>query len=330
MRLLAFILPVIRLYLVGVKVLLYQLLNKSFSLPVFPKQNGRVAIVTGGAKGMGYETARHLMSLGMHVVIAGNSEEEGVAAVKKIQKEKNEGKVEFLYINLASLKSIRQFVQKFKDRGLPLHVLVNNAGVMLVPEKKTEDGFELQFGVNYLGHFLLTNLLLDTLKKSGTADSCARIITVSSATHYGGIITLDDLQGRLCYSSHGAYSQSKLALVLFTYCLQQRLTARGFPITANAVDPGMVNTDLYQNLCSPAQLVKRPVAWLLFRTPAQGASTSIYGAASPEMEGVGGCYLYNGRRTQSSETSYDEDLQAELWKESCALVGLQDEGHRID
>ncbi|KAG9349355.1 hypothetical protein JZ751_027798, partial [Albula glossodonta] len=237
---------------------------------------------------------------------------------------------EFQYVDLASLKSIRQFVQKFKDRGLPLHVLVNNAGVMLVPERKTEDGFELHFGLNYLGHFLLTNLLLDTLKKSGTADSCARIVTVSSATHYGGVITMDDLQGRLCYCSHGAYSQSKLALVLFTYCLQQRLTSGGFHVTANAVDPGMVNTDLYQNLCSPAQLAKRPVAWLLFRTPAEGASTSIYAAASSEMEGVGGCYLYNGRRTQSSDISYNEDLQVKLWKQSCALVGLEDEGLRVD
>ncbi|KAG7467161.1 hypothetical protein MATL_G00150390 [Megalops atlanticus] len=324
------ILPVIRLYLVGLKVLLYQLFNKSFALPVFPKQNGRVAIVTGGAKGMGYETARQLTSLGMHVVIAGNCEEEGIAAVKKIQAEKHEGKVDFQYLDLASLSSVRQFVQKFKDRGLPLHVLVNNAGVMLVPERKTEDGFELHFGLNYLGHFLLTNLLLDTLKKSGRPDSCARIVTVSSATHYGGVITLEDLQSRSCYCSHGAYSQSKLALVLFTYQLQQRLTSGGFPVTANAVDPGMVNTDLYENLCSLAQLAKRPVAWLLFRTPAQGASTTIYAAAAPELEGVGGCYLYNGRRTQSSDASYNEDLQAKLWRQSCALVGLQDEGRRAD
>ncbi|KAJ8252870.1 hypothetical protein GJAV_G00206490 [Gymnothorax javanicus] len=295
-------------------------------LPVFPKQNGRVAIVTGGAKGMGYETARHLTSLGMHVVIAGNNDEEGAAAVKKINEEQKEGKAEFQYIDLASLKSVRQFVTKFKDRGLPLHVLVNNAGVMLVPEKTTEDGFELHFGLNYLGHFLLTNLLLDALKKSGTADCCARIVTLSSATHYGGVLNMADLQGRWCYSSHGAYSQSKLALLLFTYHLQQKLTSGGFPVTANAVDPGMVDTELYQNLCSPAQLLKRPVAWLLFRTPAEGASTAIYAAASPELEGMGGCYLYNGKRTQSSDTSYDEDLQAKLWEQSCALVGLPDKG----
>ncbi|XP_058236826.1 dehydrogenase/reductase SDR family member on chromosome X isoform X2 [Hemibagrus wyckioides] len=287
---LAFILPVIRLYLIGVKVLIYQMLHKSFTLPVLPRQNGRVAIVTGGARGMGYETSQHLASLGTHVVIAGNEEEEGLVAVKKIQKESGHKK----------------------------------AGVMLVPERKTEDGFELHFGLNYLGHFLLTNLLLAGLRDSGQSRRCSRIITVSSATHYGGRLDLNDLQGRSCYSSHGAYSQSKLALVLFTYHLQERLWARGDPVTANVVDPGMVDTDLYQNLCSPAQLAKKPVAKLLFRTPAEGASTAVYAAAASELEGHGGLYLYNGQKKISSASSYDKQLQEKLWTKSCAMVGLQE------
>ncbi|XP_030636422.1 polyprenol dehydrogenase [Chanos chanos] len=322
MWLLSYILPIIRLYLVGVKVLLYQLFNKSFTLPVLPKQNGRVAIVTGGARGMGYETSRHLASLGMHVVIAGNCEEEGMTAVKKIQEEVSVGGVEFMYLDLASLKSIQQFVQRFKDKRLPLHVLVNNAGIMLVPERQTEDGFELHFGLNYLGHFLLTNLLLDPLKKSGRHGACSRVVVMSSATHYGGQLNMKDLQGRSCYCAHGAYSQSKLALVMFTYQLQDMLVAGGHPVTVNAVDPGMVDTALYENLCSPAQLAKKPVAKMLFRTPAEGASTAIYAAASSDLEGVGGCYLYNGRIVESSGISYDENLQAKLWKESCKLVGL--------
>ncbi|KAL1021830.1 hypothetical protein UPYG_G00018590 [Umbra pygmaea] len=323
MWLLSFILPILRLYLVGVKVILYQLFNKSFTLPVLPKQNGRVAIVTGGARGMGYETARHLASLGMHVVIAGNSEEEGLQAVKKIHREGIEGKVEFLFLDLCSLKSVRQFVQRFKSRALPLHVLVNNAGIMLVTEGKTEDGFELHFGLNYLGHFLLTMLLLGDLKRSGRHGSCSRIVTVSSATHYGARLNMDDLQGSLCYSAHGAYSQSKLALVLFTYQLQEQLTAGGFPVTSNAVDPGMVDTDLYSNLCAPARVVKKPVAKILFRTPAEGASTAILAASACQLEGIGGCYLYNGAKTKSADITYDHHVQAELWKQSCALIGLQ-------
>uniref|UniRef100_A0A3Q3IWC7 Dehydrogenase/reductase (SDR family) X-linked n=1 Tax=Monopterus albus TaxID=43700 RepID=A0A3Q3IWC7_MONAL len=134
--------------------------------------------------------------------------------------------------------------------------------------------------------------------------------------------------------SHGAYSQSKLALVLFTYYLQEQLTAGGFMVTVNAVDPGMVDTALYNNLWSLTQMLKKSVAKTLFRsftsctlcpsqTPAEGASTAIYTVATSEMEGVGGCYLYNGQKTQSSILSYNSELQAELWKKSCELVGLQ-------
>uniref|UniRef100_A0A4W5R9M5 Dehydrogenase/reductase (SDR family) X-linked n=1 Tax=Hucho hucho TaxID=62062 RepID=A0A4W5R9M5_9TELE len=284
---------------------------------VLPKQNGRVAIVTGGARGMGYETARHLASLGMHVVI-------GIRNVIVVCVFCVLFTVEFLFLDLCSLKSLRQFVHRFKARALPLHVLVNNAGIMLVPEGKTEDGFELHFGLNYLGHFLLTNLLLDKLKRSGRHDACSRVVTMSSATHYVGRLNMEDLQGRSCYSAHGAYSQSKLALVLFTYHLQEKLAAGGFPVTSNAVDPGMVDTDLYNNLCIPAQAAKKPVAKMLFRTPAEGASTAILAATASQLEGVGGCYFYNGERTESADMTYDHNVRAELWKQSCALVGLQE------
>ncbi|XP_041834783.1 dehydrogenase/reductase SDR family member on chromosome X isoform X1 [Melanotaenia boesemani] len=317
--------PLLRLYMCGIKVLLYQMFNKCFMLPVLPKQNGRVAIVTGGTRGMGFETARHLASLGMHVVIVGNEREEGKAAARKIQEECSEGKAEFVFVDLTSLKSVRQFAQTFKDRGLPLHVLVNNAGTMLVPERQTEDGFEFHFCLNYLSHFLLTNLLLDVLKRLGRPGCSSRVVNMSSATHYAGVMHMDDLNRRVCYSSHGAYAQSKLALVLFTNYLQEQLTAGGFHVTVNAVDPGMVDTALYDNLWTLAQMLKRPVAKVLFRTPAEGASISIYAAAASEMEGVGGCYLYNGLKTQSSELSYDSELQAKLWKKSCQLVGLQED-----
>ncbi|KAL7369742.1 hypothetical protein ABVT39_007286 [Epinephelus coioides] len=273
---------------------------------------------------MGYETARHLASLGMHVIIAGNEREEGAEAVRKIREEGVEGKVEFVFMDLTSLKSVHHFAQTFKNRGLPLHVLVNNAGTMMVPERKTEDGFEFHFALNYLGHFLLTNLLLDTLKRSGRQGCCSRIVNMSSATHYAGVMHMHDLNRRICYSSHGAYAQSKLALVLLTYYLQEQMTAGGFPVTTYAVDPGMVDTALYNNLWSLAQALKKPVAKMLFRSPAEGASISVYAAVASELEGAGGCYLYNGQKTQSSDVSYDSELQAELWKKSCELVGLQE------
>lgn len=165
---------------------------------------------------------------------------------------------------------------------------------MLVPERHTEEGFEFHFCLNYLGHFLLTNLLLDIMKKSGKHGQCSRIVNMSSATHYSGIMLMNDLNRRykllpaskitqikfmfiskcddrlflICrnyYSSHGAYAQSKLALVLFTYYLQEQMTAGGFPVTVNAVDPGMVDTALYDNLWSLAKAAKKPVAKFLFR-----------------------------------------------------------------
>ncbi|XP_077370615.1 polyprenol dehydrogenase isoform X2 [Festucalex cinctus] len=253
---------------------------------------------------------------------AGNEKEEGLAAARTIQRECREGKAEFLFLDLTSLNSVRTFVDTFKGKALPLHLLVNNAGTMLVPERQTEDGFEFHFSLNYLGHFLLTNLLLDLLKRSGRPRCCSRIVNMSSATHYAGVIHMDDLNRRKCYSSHGAYAQSKLALVLFTYYLQEQMTAKGFSVIVNAVDPGMVDTALYDNLWSLAQALKKPFAKTLFRTPTEGASIIMYAAAAAEMEGVGGCYLYNGEKRQSAQDSYDSELQAELWKKSCELAGL--------
>uniref|UniRef100_UPI0037E87A7C polyprenol dehydrogenase n=1 Tax=Semicossyphus pulcher TaxID=241346 RepID=UPI0037E87A7C len=322
MWLLSVLVPLIRLYFCGARVLVYQMFNRSFTLPVLPKQNGRVAIVTGGTRGMGFETARHLAGLGMHVFIVGNEREEGAEAVKKIQ-EGGKGKAEFVFVDLTSLKSVRQFAHAFRNRGLPLHLLVNNAGTMLVPEMQTEDGFEFHFALNYLGHFLLTNLLLDILKKSGGPGCCSRIVNMSSATHYAGVINLGDLNRKKHYSSHGAYAQSKLGLVLFTYYLQEQLMAGGYHVTVNAVDPGMVDTALYDNLWTLAQMLKKPVTKVLFRTPAEGASITLFAAAASELEGVGASYLYNGERRASADISYDTELQAELWKKSCELVGLQ-------
>ncbi|XP_072542786.1 polyprenol dehydrogenase [Salminus brasiliensis] len=314
--------PVLKLYLVGLRVLLYQLLHRAFTSPVLPPQYGKVAIVTGGARGLGYEVARQLTGLGMHVIIASRDEEQGLAAVKRLREERSAAQVDFEFLDLASLDSVRRFVCRFEDRRLPLHALINNAAVMLVPEGKTEDGFELHFAVNYLGHFLLTRLLLGVLVRSGTDEARSRIVSICSAAHYTADTDLQDLPSMQCYSPHAAYSCSKLAQVLFTYHLHQELQSGGFPVTASAVDPGMVDTDLYRNLSTPAWLVQRPIARLLFRSPSQAASTAVLAVASPELEGVGGCYLYEGRRVQSSTASYDAELQARLWRNTCSLLGL--------
>ncbi|EHH25613.1 Dehydrogenase/reductase SDR family member on chromosome X, partial [Macaca mulatta] len=232
--------------------------------------------------------------------------------------------VEFLFCDLASMMSIRDFVQKFKMKKIPLHVLVNNAGVMMVPQRKTRDGFEEHFGLNYLGHFLLTNLLLDTLRESGSPGHSARVVTVSSATHYVAELNMDDLQSSACYSAHAAYAQSKLALVLFTYHLQRLLAAEGSHVTANVVDPGVVHTDLYQHVFWGTRLVMKLFSWLLFKTPDEGAWTSIYAAVTPELEGVGGRYLYNEKEAKSLHVTYNQKLQQQLWSKSCDMTGVLD------
>ncbi|XP_073083805.1 polyprenol dehydrogenase [Manis javanica] len=317
----------LRVYAAGTAVVVAQLLRRcrgGFAEPVFPRQPERVAVVTGGTDGIGYATAKYLARLGMHVILAGNNDRKAEEAVRKIKEETLNEKVEFLYCDLASMMSIRQFVQNFKMKKIPLHVLVNNAGVMMVPQRKTKDGFEEHLGLNYLGHFLLTHLLLDTLKASGSPGRCARVVTVSSATHYVGELNLDDLQGSTSYSPHGAYAQSKLALVLFTYRLQHLLAAQGSHVTANVVDPGVVDTDLYKHLFWGTRLLKKLFHWWLFKTPDEGAWTSVYAAVTPALEGVGGRYLYNEKATKSLALTYDRELQRQLWARSCQMTGIPD------
>ncbi|XP_073886509.1 polyprenol dehydrogenase isoform X4 [Macaca fascicularis] len=211
---------------------------------------------------------------------AGNNDSKAKQVVSKIKEETLNDKVEFLFCDLASMMSIRDFVQKFKMKKIPLHVLVNNAGVMMVPQRKTRDGFEEHFGLNYLGHFLLTNLLLDTLRESGSPGHSARVVTVSSATHYVAELNMDDLQSSACYSAHAAYAQSKLALVLFTYHLQRLLAAEGSHVTANVVDPGVVHTDLYQHVFWGTRLVMKLFSWLLFKSLALSPRLECSGTIS--------------------------------------------------
>uniref|UniRef100_A0A8C6T0P7 Dehydrogenase/reductase X-linked n=1 Tax=Neogobius melanostomus TaxID=47308 RepID=A0A8C6T0P7_9GOBI len=317
------LLPAIKLYLLGLWVLLGQLFSKTFRLPEMPRQEGKVAIVTGGSRGIGFEVALHLAGLGAHVIIGGRDEQEGLSAVAKIREEHREAKVEFITLDLGSMQSVRHFVQCFKERNLPLNILVNNAGIMLVPEGRTEDGFELHFGVNYLGHFLLTWLLLDHLKQSGMLDCFSRVVHVSSSAHRIGEIKLNDLNSEY-YSAHAAYCQSKLAQLLFSAHLQKALRAGAFTASSFAVDPGMVHTALYRHIWAPLRLALGVVAQLLFWTPKEGAATVLYAALSPALDGErAGGYWANGRRQMTSPPTSDLRLQRSLWETSARMLGLQ-------
>lgn len=232
--------------------------------------------------------------------------------------------MEFINLDLASLQSVRRFVRRFEGRGLPLNVLVNNAGVMLVRKGCTEDGFEQHFGVNYLGHFLLTWLLLDTLKDSGKCGQYSRVVNVSSSAHRIGEIRLNDLNNWQNYSAHAAYCCSKLAQAVFSSQLHQELQSGGHPLSSCAVDPGMVNTALYRHLWTPLRLAESVIARLLFRTPAEGAATVLHAALSPALEGeCGGGYWADGRREEAAPLTFDPQLRFSLWETSLRLLGLQ-------
>ena len=285
-----------------------------------PDQTGRTAVITGANTGLGFETAKALAAKGAHVVIAVRNTDKGVEAADRIS-----GAVSVQQLDLTSLESIRTAADQLKNDHDKIDLLINNAGVMTTPKGTTKDGFELQFGTNHLGHFALTGLLLDAIVDV----EGARIVTVSSNGHkMGGAIHFDDLQWERSYSRMGAYTQSKLANLLFTYELQRRLAPRGKTI-ALAAHPGTSTTELARNIPSALQRAFQAVSPLIAQSPAGGALPSLRAATDPGALG-GQYYGPDGIGQQkgnpvvvaSSAQSYDLDLQRRLWAVSEELTGV--------
>ncbi len=265
----------------------------------------KTCLVTGANSGIGLETARGLARRGARVVMVCRDPGKGEAARRDIMATTGNGMVDLLIADLASLKSVRQLAEQVKTRYPQLHVLIHNAGLMSKHREVSADGFEMQFAVHHLAVFLLTDLLLDLLKKSAPA----RIINVSSMIHRLGKINFDDLQSARKFGAYRTYGQSKLAMILYTYALAARL--RGTGVTVNALHPGAVAT----NIGMPA--------WLnpFLATPEQGARTTLYLATSPEVERVTGKYFVNSKEAASSaRASNDRDLGARLWTVTEQLI----------
>jgi NAD(P)-dependent dehydrogenase (short-subunit alcohol dehydrogenase family) len=283
---------------------------------------GRHVVITGGNSGIGLEAAVGLAQLGAHIVIAVRNTGKGERAVNEIRDRAGTAAVEQMPIDLASLASIRAFAEAWRARGEPLHVLLNNAGLLLRSRTTTADGFETTFGVNHLGHFLLTALLRDAL----VASAPARVATVSSGAHNGARrgLAFDDLMWeRRRYSGMGmgAYCASKLANVMFTRELARRLVGTG--VTANALHPGFVASNFAREgdggrLGDIGMRLLRPFAL----SPAKGARTSIHVASAPELEGVSGEYFYKCAPAKVSAHALDDGACARLWQVSEQLVGL--------
>jgi len=279
---------------------------------------GKTVIITGGNTGIGKETAVDLAKRGAKVIVGCRNLEKGTAALKEIQERSGSSNVFLEKLDLASLDSVRTFADSILNGESRLDILINNAGVMMCPYQKTKDGFEMQFGTNHLGHFLLTMLLLDLLKKSAPS----RIVNVSSIGHSlgSGKIHFDDINFEKDYSPYEAYFHSKLANVLFTRELSKRLES--CHVTANSLHPGAVKTDLERHF-TILQTLMVPVRWYTYKSAEQGAQTSIYCAVSEEMEGVSGKYLADCAIKEPSKGAQDDEAASKLWDLSLKLVGLE-------
>jgi NAD(P)-dependent dehydrogenase (short-subunit alcohol dehydrogenase family) len=285
-----------------------------------PDQSGRTAVVTGANSGIGYETARALAAKGARVVLACRSEDKGRDAEQRVRRAVPEADVRFEPLDLGSLASVRRFAEKLAAEEPRLDLLVNNAGVMMTPRGKTADGFETQFGTNHLGHFALTGLLLDKLRRAPGA----RVVNVSSLIHFQGRIDFDDLQAERSYDPTRAYGQSKLANLLFTRELTRRFQAAGVSALSAAAHPGSTRTELQRHSRLMALAVR-----LLSQLPPQGALPSLYAATAPDVRG--GEYFGPSRmfgmlgppeRARSSPRSQDAAAARRLWEVSEQLTGV--------
>jgi NAD(P)-dependent dehydrogenase (short-subunit alcohol dehydrogenase family) len=297
-------------------------MSGAWSAADVPSQAGRTAVVTGGNTGIGFEAARVLAGRGAAVVLACRDAGKAKDAAARITASSPGATVSVVRLDLASLASVREAAGEIRASHERLDLLINNAGVMIPPYGTTADGFELQFGINHLGHFALTGLLLDRLLPVPGA----RVVTVASQAHRAGRISFDDLQSQRRYRRQAAYGQSKLANLLFTYELQRRLAAAGAAAAALAAHPGYARTELDRHM-PPWMRAGSVIA------PAQGAAAgalpTLRAATDPaarggEYYGPSGLFQMRGspRLVTSNARSRDQETQRRLWQESGRLTGV--------
>lgn len=280
--------------------------------PTTNSMNGKTCLVTGANSGIGKATAQGLAAMGATVVMVCRDQDKGQSAQAEIVAASGNPAVNLMIADLSSQASIRQVASDFKAKYPHLHALINNAAVNLSQRTVTADGIEMVFAVNHLAPFLLTHLLLDVLKASAPA----RVVNVASRGHSRSM-DFDNLQGEKGFRQSAAYSQSKLANVLFTYELARRLEGSG--VTANCLDPGAVRTNLGRDFRGFYRIFLA-VLWPLMISPVDGAQTSLYLAASPEVAGVSGKFFFNKKEIRSAPISYDEATARRLWQVSAALA----------
>jgi NAD(P)-dependent dehydrogenase (short-subunit alcohol dehydrogenase family) len=280
---------------------------------------GKTCLVTGATSGIGKETALALARRGASVIVVGRNPAKGADTVRWIREQTGSDSVDLMLADLSSQQQVRQLAEDFKKKHRHLHVLVNNAGVVLMSRRESADGIEMTWALNHLGYFLLTNLLLDVLRASAPS----RIVNVSSGAHRRVELDFADLQGRKRYRGFRAYARSKLANLLFTYELAARMEGTG--VTVNALHPGLVATNLPRDngLLGPLLTF---LLGLRGMRPEAGARIVVFLAASSEVEAVSGLYFVKEKAMRSSRASYDQAAAGRLWQVSAAQTGLADGG----
>lgn len=284
------------------------------------------AIVTGASSGIGKETARVLALRDVHIIMAVRNMSSGNSVKEEILKEVPNSKIDVLELNLSSMTSVRKFASEFESLHLPLNILINNAGY-LGPYALSEDGIELHFATNHLGHFLLTNLLLDNMKETSEKSKIeGRIVNISSEGHkwpYSGGIRFDNINDESTFKTHLAYNQSKLANILHTNELSKRFKEGKVNITANSVHPGAIMTNIFRNggfAKASINFVSKTLGGSVLKTIQQGAATTCYVALNPQVKGVSGKYFNNCNECAPSYEAMDEDLAAKLWDFSMKMT----------
>lgn len=277
--------------------------------------SGKTVMVTGATSGIGTATARALAAQGATIVLVGRSREKSAAVAEQIRRATGSATVDFLLADLTSHQAIRRLAGEFRERYERLHVLVNNAGGLFMSRQLSVDGIEMTLALNHLSYFLLTSLLLDTLKASAPA----RVVSVSSHLHRDARIDFDNLQLQRGYSGFRAYGLSKLANILFTFELARQLEGSG--VSANTLHPGIVKTNFGSNNGLFGRLMRLGMNFTSI-SPEEGAQTSVYLASSPEVEDVTGAYFEKCTSVRAAEQAYDRADAARLWQVSEQLTGI--------
>ena len=277
---------------------------------------GKTVLITGGTSGIGKATAVALAAMGADVVIVGRDPERGETAVEEIKAQSHSGSVELMLADLSVQSEVRRLAREFLERHDRLDVLANNAGLVQSKRTETPDGIETTLATNHLAPFLLTNLLLERLEHSAPS----RVITVSSEAQRWGNMDFEDMQSRRKYRGFPVYGTTKLANIMFTYELAERLKETG--VTANCLHPGSVGTNFGQNNRGPMALFFRTFKPFM-RSPEQGADTLIWLASSSEVDGVSGKYFSDRKEIEAKKVAYDPAARRRLWDISEDLTGLK-------